>query len=120
MQSTAKTVDAYIDEAPTERRAALTHLRTLCRSILSGYEESMEYGMPGYKKNGVTEVGFASQKHYIALYILKQEALAPCRPLLTGLSVGKGCIRYPKPEKINFAVVEKLLMATVQSNGPIC
>lgn len=120
MQSTAKTVDAYLEQVPAERRAALEKLRDLCRSILQGYEEVMEYGMPGYKKNGVGEVGFASQKHYIALYILKQDALASCRPLLTGLSIGKGCIRYPRPEKINFEIVEKLLRATVHSSGPIC
>jgi len=120
MQSTAQTVEAYIAEAPVERRAVLIKLRDLCRGILQGYEEAMEYGMPVYKKNGVDEVGFASQKNYISLYILKQEALAPYRPLLTGISVGKGCIRYPKPEKIDFEVVEKLLRATVQSTSPIC
>ncbi len=120
MQSIAQTVDLYIDEAPTERRAALEKLRDLCRSLLTGYKENMEYGMPVYKKNGVAEVGFASQKNYIALYILKQEALAPYRHLLTRLSVGKGCIRYPKPEKIDFEVVEKLLRATVQSSGQVC
>jgi len=120
MQSTAQTVDSYIDEAPAERRAALEKLRDLCRSLLAGYEEAMEYGMPVYKKNGVAEAGFASQKNYISLYILKQEALAPYRPILTGISVGKGCIRYPRPEKIDFEVVEKLLRATVQASSPIC
>jgi uncharacterized protein YdhG (YjbR/CyaY superfamily) len=120
MQSKALSVDEYLEQAPVERRAALARLRKLCRDTLQGYEEVMEYGMPGYKKNGISEVGFASQKNYISLYILKQDALAASLPLLTGLSVGKGCIRYPKPENIDFAVVEKLLVATLQSTGPIC
>ena len=120
MQSKALSVDEYLEQAPVERCAALARLRKLCRDTLQGYEEVMEYGMPGYKKNGIGEVGFASQKNYISLYILKQDALAASLPLLTGLSVGKGCIRYPKPEKIDFAVVEKLLIATLQSAGPIC
>lgn len=120
MQSKALTVDDYLEQVPAERRAALTKLRNLCRSILAGYEESMEYGMPVYKKNGIAEVGLASQKNYISLYILKQDALMPHLPLLTGLSVGKGCIRYAKPEKIEFTVVEKLLQETVQSSGQVC
>jgi hypothetical protein len=31
-----------------------------------------------------------------------------------------GCIRYPRPGKIDFIVVEKLLIATLQSNGSVC
>ena len=120
MQSTAPTVDAYLEQVPAERRAALLKLRELCRNTLRGYDETMEYGMPGYKKAGTVEVGFASQKNYISLYILKQDALTPSLPLLAGLNVGKGCIRYSKPEKIDFTVVENLLLATLQSTGPIC
>jgi len=37
-----------------------------------------------------------------------------------GVSFGKGCIRYPKPERIDFNVVESMLVATVKSDGPVC
>src|SRR5215831_18851333 len=107
MQSNAKDVDTYIEEAPAERRPALTRLRNLCRQELKGFEERMFYGMPGYARRGDLEVGFASQRNYIALYILRQDALASQRPALSGLSVGKGCIRYAQPEKINYPVVRK-------------
>jgi len=53
------------------------------------------------------------------LYILRQDALESQRKLLTGLSVGKGCIRYSRPGKIGFAVVEKLPAATRSSTGVI-
>ena len=33
---------------------------------------------------------------------------------------GKGCIRYPKAEKIDFKVVEKMLKDTKKSDGPVC
>jgi hypothetical protein len=42
MQSTAKTVTAYLDEVPADRKAALAKLRDLCRRLLKGYEESMQ------------------------------------------------------------------------------
>ena len=63
-------------------------LRQLCLDTLEGYEEVMDYGMPGYKKNGVGEVGFASQKNYISLYILKEPVIAAHRAQFAGLSVG--------------------------------
>ena len=122
MQSSAKTVAAYIKEAPASRQAALKQLRALCRSILVGFKESMSYGGPTYSRNGVAEVGFASQKNFIGLYILRTDVMLSHRYLLNipGVSFGKGAIRYSKPENINFAVVEKMLRATVESKGEVC
>jgi uncharacterized protein YdhG (YjbR/CyaY superfamily) len=88
--------------------------------MLESYQEGMDYGMPSYKKNGVVEVGFASQKNYISLYILKQDVMDTNRELLKGVSLGKGCIRSSKPEKINFDVVKKLLVGTFESTKEIC
>jgi len=122
MQSSAKTVPAYLKEVPAERKAALTKLRALCREHLKGFKESMQYGMPSYHRNGIAEVGFASQKHFIALYILRTDVMRSHRYLLNipGVTLGKGCIRYSKPEKIDFDVVEKMLRATVESTGEVC
>ncbi|MDP1716099.1 MAG: DUF1801 domain-containing protein, partial [Anaerolineales bacterium] len=122
MQSTAINVTDYLDEVPIERKAALIKLRNLCRTSLKGFQESMIYGGPCYSRNGEVEVGFASQKHFIGLYILRLDVMDAHRGLLKikGVTLGKGCIRYAKPEKIDFNVVEKLLKATQKSTGVIC
>ena len=122
MQSTAKDVTAYLEEVPAERKAALVELRKLCLAVLKGFEESMQYGGPCYSCNGVVEVGFASQKHFIGLYILRTDVMKAHLNLLKikGVSLGKGCIRYSKPEKIDFKVVESMLKATVKSTGVVC
>ena len=73
MQSRAKDVTTYIQEATPERQAYLVKLRELCLEVLAGYEDVMEYGMPGYKLNGTGEVGFVNQKNHISLYILKED-----------------------------------------------
>jgi len=99
MQSAATDVATYLREVPETRRAALTKLRNLCVKTLVGYEEGMYYGMPGYKRDGIGEVGFASQKNYISLYILKQGVLEAHRAQLVTASIGKGCIRYSSPEE---------------------
>jgi uncharacterized protein YdhG (YjbR/CyaY superfamily) len=72
------------------------------------------------QKNGTVEVAFASQKRYIALYILKQTVIDAYRGEVGGLSVGKGCIRYPKPDKVDFTVITKLLRATRDSPEQAC
>ena len=50
MQSMASNVDQYLEEVPEKRRAALVQLRALCVETLTGYEETMEYRMPSYKR----------------------------------------------------------------------
>ena len=122
MQSSAKTVTAYLKEVPAERKAALAKLRDLCRATLTGFEESMAYGGPSYSRNAEVEVGFASQKNFIGLYILRTDVMKTHRDQLKGkgVSIGKGAIRYSKPEKIDFGVVEKMLRATQASMGPVC
>jgi uncharacterized protein YdhG (YjbR/CyaY superfamily) len=122
MQSSAKDVPSYLQEVPKERHETLEKLRRLCLETLESYQESMDYGMPCYKKNDTVEVAFASQKNFIALYILKKDVLDTHRDLLNvkGVSLGKGCIRYSKPDKVNFSVVQKLLEGTVASSSEIC
>ncbi|HEX9989511.1 MAG TPA: DUF1801 domain-containing protein [Chloroflexia bacterium] len=118
MQSTAATVDEYLEAVPPQRLEALTRLRQLCLGTLEGYEESMQYGGPTYSKNGTAEVSFISQKNYIALYVLKKEVVDRYRDQLK--DAGKSCIRYRRPEQIDFAVVEKLLEETATSSAEIC
>jgi uncharacterized protein YdhG (YjbR/CyaY superfamily) len=120
MQSTAKDVTTYLEEVPEERKEALHKIRQLFLATLEGYEEMMAYGGPCYARNGEIEVGFASQKHFIGLYFMKIEVLDAHRHKLKGLSVGKSCIRYTKPAKIDFALVEQLLLDTRNSNADIC
>jgi uncharacterized protein YdhG (YjbR/CyaY superfamily) len=122
MQSTAKDVTTYIQGPTPERQAVLTRLRDLCRATLTGFEESMDYGGPCYKRGGEVEVGFASQKHFIGFYILRRDVMNTHKHLLMqkGIGLGKGAIRYSRPEQIDFGVVESMLRETVESTGPIC
>ena len=110
MKSQATTVADYIAESPADRRAVLKKLRALCRAELKGTKEGIDYGMPVYKTAaGDMMAAFASQKNYIGFYgcgtLLKQnypEAAAK-------LDMGKGCIRFKKPEQVDLALIQQLL-----------
>lgn len=122
MQSNATSVDAYIAEAPPERQPVMSAIRDLCLAYLPGYEESMRYGMATYARNGEAEFAFASQKGYLSLYGMKQGALDPLRDEFTGTGakIGKGCVRYSKPDKVNLEALARLLQATAASDEGPC
>jgi len=120
MQSKAANVSAYLAELPEDRRRALKKLRGLCRECLKGYEEGMDYGMPTYKRDGTPEVAFASQKQYVSLYVMKQDVVNDYKQALTGCRIGKGCIRFSKPDKIDFKLVGALLRAAAKSKSRPC
>jgi hypothetical protein len=46
--------------------------------------------------------------------------MAAHRDRLAGLSVGKGCIRYRRPEQMDVDVVRSVLALTAATSGPIC
>lgn len=120
MQSAAKSVDAYLAEVPQERRQVLTALRQVCLDALTGFEEGMTYGMPTYSRDGLGEVGWASQKQYISLYVTRKDVLDTYRDQLAHLDVGKGCVRYPSPGKVDLTVVQSMLTAVASTRGPVC
>jgi uncharacterized protein YdhG (YjbR/CyaY superfamily) len=120
MRSGAATVEEYISEAPPARRDALELLRRLCREELAGFDEAVRHGMASYLRGDVVEVAFASQKDYISLYILREAALEANAERLAGLSVGKGCVRFRRPEQIDPATVRMLLRTTAAGAGDVC
>jgi len=121
MTSKAKNVDAYMAGVPADRKPVIEKLRQLCRKKLAGYEECVEYGMPAYKKEGAVEIAFASQKQYISLYVMKKDVVDEFRSALPGCSIGKGCIRFTKPEQLDFAVLGKLFDRHVKArDAAVC
>jgi hypothetical protein len=84
----------------------------------------MRYGMPGYRRGpaaeGEGEIGFAAQKQYLSFYVVRTDVIAVHRDRLTGLSVGKGCIRYRRPEQTDPDVVRSTLQMTAATPGPVC
>src|SRR5262249_21022503 len=103
-----------------EWQPTLRKLRAMCRRELRGYTETMRYGMPAYGRGDQIEVGFGLQAKYLSLYILKQPVLETYRAHLAGLSLGKGVVRYRRPEQMDWAIISGLLANTRATAGAIC
>jgi hypothetical protein len=120
MHSDARTVTAYLKGLPAERRPALTRMRALVRSAAPDARESMQHGMPFYELEGPL-FAFASQKHYLALYVAERVVLRAHRGSLGRASMGASCVRWRDPEHIDPAGVEALLVEAAKvrrATGP--
>lgn len=132
MQSIAISPDQYFEELPIERKEAMNRLRRVVLDNLpQGFEETMNYGMPGYviphskypdgyhcdPKLPLPFLNIASQKNYIAFYHLGIYANQKLLSWFTDefprysehkLDMGKSCIRFKKVDDIPFDLLGKL------------
>ncbi|HOZ86059.1 MAG TPA: DUF1801 domain-containing protein [Niabella sp.] len=132
MQSNATTVDDYMAELPADRQQAMSKLRSIIKKNLpKGFEEQMNYGMPGFvvphslypagyhckPADPLPFMGVASQKNFISLYhmgiyadpeLYKWFVEAHTKASPKKLDMGKSCIRYKKPEDIPYDLVGEL------------
>jgi hypothetical protein len=133
MQSTSKTPDAYLKEVPAERLEHFKKLRdTILKNLPKGFEEQMSYGMIGYvvphslypagyhcnPKLPLPLLTIASQKNFIVLHHM---GLYGDKKLLDWfvkeyaaqgkhkLDMGKGCVRFKKPDQIPFKLIGDLI-----------
>ncbi|MFV8367828.1 DUF1801 domain-containing protein [Flavobacterium sp. XS1P27] len=133
MQSTATSIEAYLQEIPLERKEAFTKLReSILENIPNGFVEQMSYGMIGYvvphsiypngyhcePKLPLPFIAIASQKNFIALYhmgiYVKPELLnwfvsEYPKHSQQKLDMGKSCIRFKKMDQIPFDLIAELV-----------
>lgn len=109
IQSRAATVDDYFRTVDPGRLEALRRLRAACLASLPGWEEKMQWGMPGYAPPGLDAVvSFNSQKRHIAFYA-GPTAVERFKDRLAGIDCGKGCVRYSRAELMDFNVISDML-----------
>lgn len=115
VQSKAANVDDFMEEVAPERRPALDRLRGLCLERFGADSEVMAFGMPAYGDPRTPLVAFNSQKQHIAVYP-GRAALDAFAERLAGVDRGGGCVRWKKPDKIDFDLLADIL-DHVRTNG---
>ena len=121
------TVEAYLNQLPEDRRAAVSAVRAVIRKNLpKGYEEVINWGMICYQipleryrdtHNGqpLCYAALASQKHHMAVYLMcvygGKEIAAwfreEFRKAGKKLDMGKSCVRFKKLEDLPLNVIGK-------------
>jgi hypothetical protein len=123
--SNAKTVDEYLASLPGDRRTAISAVRdTVNANLPQGYEEAMQYGMISwviplavkpdtYNKQPLAIASLASQKGYMALYLLgvygnkRVETWFRKAFSMAGkkLDMGKSCVRFKTLDALPLPVI---------------
>ena len=133
MTSTATTTQDYLTSLPDDRKPAMTALRdTIAKNLPKGFEETMSYGMIGFvvphskypagyhcdPKLPLSFITIASQKNFIVLHHLGLYASPDLLAWFTGeypkhsktkLDMGKGCVRFKKPDQIPYNLIAELM-----------
>lgn len=108
VQSKAASVDDFMLEVAPERRPALDRLRSLCLDVFGPESELMAFGMPAYGPPKLPWIAFNSQKQHIAFYV-GETAMDAFAERLTGIDHGKGCVRWRKADRMDFALIADML-----------
>jgi hypothetical protein len=127
--SKATTVDQYLRELPSDRREHIARVRDAVRSYLpKGYGETMSYGMISwgvpldyypdtYNGQPLPLAALASQKNYMALYLLGAYADPKQRQRLEQayakegrrLDMGQSCLRFRDADELPLDIIGELI-----------
>jgi uncharacterized protein YdhG (YjbR/CyaY superfamily) len=89
-------VDDYIESAPEPQRTTLNILRGKLVALLPGAEQTMSYGVPAFKVDGVAVAGYACAKRHCSFYPHSGSVLSQVEPeLLDGYDWSRGTLRFP-------------------------
>jgi|APGre2960657404_1045060.scaffolds.fasta_scaffold50171_4 uncharacterized protein YdhG (YjbR/CyaY superfamily) len=97
------TVDGYINALPAAQRNALLRLRALIKSHVPLAEETISYGMPAFKQNGIL-LYYAAFTNHMSLFVMPK-VLDQVRPLLDGRSTTKSAIHFTETDPIPDIIV---------------
>jgi len=108
-------VDKYILQFPEEVQEILRRIRKLILDRAPGAEESISYGMPGYKLNRKPLVYFAGFKNHIGFYATPS-GHSEFRKELSGYKQGKGSVQFPLGQPIPYDLIATIVEFRVAEN----
>jgi uncharacterized protein YdhG (YjbR/CyaY superfamily) len=95
----------YRNDVPGVQREMLETIRGVIYEVAPDSDEVIQHGMLGYP--GLANL--AAQKHHVALYV-KPSVLERHRKAFPGVSCGKSCLRFRRPEQVDLDSLRGLLM----------
>jgi uncharacterized protein YdhG (YjbR/CyaY superfamily) len=109
-----KNIDAYIAAAPEGVQPVLEKIRETVRTAAPDAEETISYGMPAFRQNGVL-VYFAAFKDHIGFFPTS-EGISQFKKELEPYATSKGTVRFPLDKTIPYTLIRKIVKHRVQEN----
>ncbi|MFM6951847.1 MAG: iron chaperone [Bacteroidota bacterium] len=101
------TVDQYLDALPSAQRESLQQLRSKIQLLAPQAEETISYGMPAFKQNGIL-VYYAAFTHHMSLFVMPK-VLDQVRPMLGDRSTTKSAIHFTEDNPIPDTIVAQCI-----------
>src|SRR6267378_3898876 len=111
-----KTIDEYLARAKPGQRAVLEKLRKTIHTVAPNVEESIGYGLAGFKLNGRPLVYFGAWANHCAFYPGSSTLAKKFQDQLKKFETSKGTIRFTPDKPLPTALVRKLVKARVAEN----
>ena len=111
-------IENYIIKFPNDVEVILRKIRKLIKDNAPEAEESMAYGMPGYKTNKKPLVYFAAYKNHIGFYATPT-GHNTFKDELSKYKQGKGSVQFPFNQPIPYELIEKIVQFRVKENEEI-
>ena len=107
-----KNVDEYLARVPEPARSTLNKVRAAIRTAVPpGTTETISYGMPAFKHNGVL-VWYAAFSNHCSLFPTGA-VIEAFKKELKGFSTSKGTIQFSTEKPLPAALVKKMVKARV-------
>ena len=112
MRIDARTPEDYFAQLTPDRREQLSQVRALIKRVWPKIREDVQYGMPTYHLDGSTFCALASQKSFMAIYIMPYDLLNAFKLELVPHDTGRSCIRFRKLDEAKLLLFERVLKYT--------
>ncbi len=109
-----QSVKEYLASLQPKERKLLKELQSWIKELLPGTEECISYGMPTYKVNGKSVVGFACHKNHFSFYPYSGKTLEafPKEKAFYGGTKSGLHFTYDKP--LTKTLVKKIIQAKLK------
>lgn len=106
------TVDGYLDGLPENQRKALRALQQQIKALVPLAEETISYGMPAFKQNGII-VYYAAFTNHMSLFVMPG-VLNQVRALIPGRSTTKSAIHFTENDPIPANVIAECIVLRME------
>ncbi|MEM9807947.1 MAG: DUF1801 domain-containing protein [Cyanobacteria bacterium P01_D01_bin.56] len=114
MQYDVSSPSEYMESLDTDwRKEKLQQLRQMILQQEPAIQETINYKMLCFKLNESVIFHLNAQRGYVSLYCGNTEKIDPEGDFLSGLGIGKGCIRFTKTTDISKTRIKDFIIRAI-------
>lgn len=111
-KNTPRNMDDYVGRFPQHVQQRLTKMRATIRKAAPKAQETISYGMPAFRLDGIL-VWFAAHQRHIGFYP-RASGITAFKSELSEYKVAKGSVQFPLDKPLPLALVRRMVRFRVK------